>query len=81
MAKRERTLIQFQVDPLTKEKFTLKLAEEGKTITEVMLEWIKEYIGEAEAGVDIIELNRQVEALKLAVQEINSRLVGETSVS
>ena len=46
--------------------------------TEVMLEWIKEYIGEAEAGVDIIELNRQVEALKLAVQEINSRLVGES---
>ncbi|BAZ12560.1 hypothetical protein NIES4071_43910 [Calothrix sp. NIES-4071] len=79
MAKRERTLIQFQVDPLTKEKFTKKVAQEGKTITEVMLEWIKEYIGEAEAGVDVIELNRQVQALKLAVQEINSRLVGKTS--
>lgn len=76
--KRERTLIQFQIDPPTKEKFIQKVNQENKTITKVMLEWIKEYIGEAENGIDVVELNQQVEALRLAVKDINSRLVGET---
>ncbi|MBD2771045.1 hypothetical protein [Iningainema tapete] len=76
-AKRERTFIQIQIDPGVKSKFTSKVEQEGKKITDVILRMIEDYIDETEK-VDLVDLKQRVEALENALKENNSRLVGES---
>ncbi|MBR8839712.1 MAG: hypothetical protein DSM106950_38365 [Stigonema ocellatum SAG 48.90 = DSM 106950] len=78
MTKRERTFIQVQIDPTIKQKFTSKVELEGKKITDVILEWIDNYIDETEK-VDVIELKHRIEAIERTLQEKNSILVGEST--
>ena len=84
-AKRDRTFIQFQIDPTVKTKFTNKVDKEGKKITDVIMRWIEDYVSEEEK-VDVVELKHQVESLTIqiealqhAVQDKNSVLVGESA--
>ncbi|WP_248277945.1 hypothetical protein [Brasilonema sp. UFV-L1] len=77
MARRERTFIQVQIDPAMKTRFTNKLEQEGKKITDVLLKWIEDYVNEAQ-NVDVMDLKHRVEALERLIQERNSVLVGES---
>ncbi|MDF5718577.1 MAG: hypothetical protein PUP93_33110 [Rhizonema sp. NSF051] len=77
-AKRERTFIQVQIDPAMKAKFTHKLEQEGKKITDVLLKMIEDYVDETES-IDVIDLKHRVETLERLVHEKNSALLGESA--
>ncbi|MEH1789692.1 MAG: hypothetical protein V7L23_30080 [Nostoc sp.] len=70
MTKRDRTFVQVQIDPEKKSKFAEKLEKEGKKITDIVNEWIDDYINGAEK-VDVVELKGDVVELRqrLAVLE------------
>lgn len=61
--KKERIFIQVQIDPVVKTKFASKVEQEGKTITDVILNWIDDYLNENEK-VDVLELKHRVDALQ-----------------
>lgn len=61
--KKERIFIQVQIDPAVKSKFASKVEQEGKTITDVILNWIDDYLNENEK-VDVLELKHRVDALQ-----------------
>ncbi|BAZ10832.1 hypothetical protein NIES4071_26560 [Calothrix sp. NIES-4071] len=62
-AKKERIFIQVQIDPVMKSKFASKVEQEGKTITDVILSWIDDYVNEKEK-VDVLELKHRLDALQ-----------------
>ncbi|WP_234711099.1 hypothetical protein [Nostoc punctiforme] len=64
MAKRDRTFVQVQVDPDKKNRFAEKLEGEGKKITDIINQWIDEYLGESPADVDVTELKNNVALLQ-----------------
>ncbi|MBD2302881.1 hypothetical protein [Nostoc sp. FACHB-190] len=72
----ERVFIQIQVDQDRKTKFAEKVRNEGKTITEVLISWIDDYLDESEK-VDIIDLKKRIEALERKSYQQESLLVGE----
>lgn len=62
-SKKERIFIQVQIDPVMKSKFASKVEQEGKTITDVILNWIDDYVNEKEK-VDVLELKQRLDALQ-----------------
>ncbi|MBD2491999.1 hypothetical protein [Aulosira sp. FACHB-615] len=75
-ASSERVFIQIQVDQDRKTRFAEKVRNEGKTITEVLISWIDDYLDETEK-VDVIDLKKRIEALERKSLQQESLLVGE----
>lgn len=74
----KRTFLQFLIEPEKKQKFVAKLEENGKTITDVLMEFVDNYIDESEK-IDNTEILRRLEAVEQFVGMEKSRLVGELS--
>lgn len=85
MTKRDRTFVQVQIDPEKKSKFAEKLEKEGKKITDVVNQWIDDYINEApkvdvlELKGDVIELRQRLAILEQAMQVKEDALQGESA--
>lgn len=75
-ASSDRVFIQIQVDQDRKTRFAEKVRSEGKTITEVLIAWIDDYLDETEK-VDVIDLKKRIEALERKSYQQESLLVGE----
>jgi uncharacterized protein YbcI len=60
MARKDRTFVQVQVEPSKKGRLAEKLEKEGKKITDIVNEWIDEYLGESSPDVDVAELKNNV---------------------
>ncbi|BAZ18673.1 hypothetical protein NIES4071_105580 (plasmid) [Calothrix sp. NIES-4071] len=86
-AKKERVFIQVAIDPAKKGRFTSKVEEQGKSITDVIISWIDDYLDESEK-VDVFDLKHRldsletvalsrIEALERVLQD-NADLVGES---
>lgn len=75
--KKERIFIQVQIDPDKKGKFASKVEQEGKRMTDVVLDWIDNYLNETDR-VDVVALQRRVEALENVLKD-NATLVGESN--
>ncbi|MEH1808488.1 hypothetical protein [Nostoc sp.] len=74
MARRERTFVQVQVESDKKSRFAEKLEKEGKTITDIVNEWIDEYLGEISPNVDVAELKNNVIELQQRLSVLEQAL-------
>lgn len=73
MTKKERVFIQIQIDPTKKGKFTNKVEEEGKSITDVITSWINGYIDESEK-VDVFDLKNRLDNFESGDGQVISRI-------
>ncbi|MBN3951905.1 MAG: hypothetical protein HWQ38_37765 [Nostoc sp. NMS7] len=85
MTKRDRTFVQVQIDPEKKSRFAEKLEKEGKKITDIVNEWIDDYIdGSEKVDVvelkgDVIELRQRLVNLEQSLQNREGELQGESA--
>lgn len=77
-ASSDRVFIQIQVDQERKTKFANKVRSQGKTITDILISWIDDYLDESEK-VDVIDLKKRIEALENKSHQRDSLLMGELS--
>jgi two-component SAPR family response regulator len=75
-ASSDRVFIQIQVDQERKTRFAEKVRNQGKTITEVLISWIDDYLDESEK-VDVMDLKKRIEALERKSNQQDSLLMGE----
>jgi hypothetical protein len=77
MAKTKKAFIQFLIDPRKKEELMSKAQAEGKTVTDVLLSFVEKYLTQESVGnVDILELQRRIEALERESQD-RKKMLGE----
>lgn len=73
MTKKERVFIQIQIDPSKKGKYTNKVEEQGKSITDVITSWIDDYLDESEK-VDVFDLKNRLDSLESGDGQVISRI-------
>ncbi|MEH1775077.1 hypothetical protein [Nostoc sp.] len=56
--------INVRVDPSIKEAFTQKVEAEGKTVTNVVLELVNQYLGRSTQSNELAELRQRLEAVE-----------------
>jgi redox-regulated HSP33 family molecular chaperone len=78
MQKPKRTFLQIVIDPEKKQKFVSKVEAKGKNITDVLMEFVDNYVDDSEK-IDNTEIIRRLEAVEQFVGMEKSRLVGELS--
>lgn len=52
-----------QIDPTKKGNFTNKVEKQGKSITDVIISWIDDYLDESEK-VDVFDLKNRLDSLE-----------------
>jgi hypothetical protein len=77
MERGKRVFVQFLIDPEKKQKFAGKVEQEGRKMTDVLLEWIDNYLDETEK-VDVVELSKRLETLEKIVGVEKIQLLGES---
>jgi uncharacterized protein YpiB (UPF0302 family) len=78
MERGKRVFVQFLIDPEKKQKFAGKVEQEGRKMTDVLLEWIDNYLDETEK-VDVVELSKRLETLEKIVGVEKVQLLGESA--
>jgi len=76
MDKQKRTFLQFLITPEKKQRFVAKLEQNGKNITDVLTEFVDNYIDESNQ-VDVTELYERVEKIEKYLKSERAELVGE----
>lgn len=80
--KRQRTFISIEIDPETKEAFSKKLGQEGKTVTGTLKQFIEDYLGKEESipsSQDLAEFIKRLEMVEKKVGVENAQLLGESA--
>jgi hypothetical protein len=76
MDKQKRTFLQFLIAPEKKQRFVAKIEENGKNITDVLMEFVDSYIDESNQ-VDIAELRDRVEKIEGYLKAERAEFTGE----
>ncbi|MEH1808476.1 hypothetical protein [Nostoc sp.] len=80
--KRQRTFISIEIDPETKEAFSKKLGQEGKTVTGALKQFIEDYLSKEESissPQKLSEVIRRLETVEKKVGIENAQLLGESA--
>ncbi len=79
--KRQRTFISIEIDPKTKDAFSKKLGEEGKTVTGALKQFIEDYLSKEESipnPQNLAEFVKRLEEVEKKVGIENAQLLGES---
>ncbi|HYX15682.1 MAG TPA: hypothetical protein VE944_15200 [Nostoc sp.] len=79
--KRQRTFISIEIDPKTKDAFSKKLGEEGKTVTGALKQFIEDYLSKEESipnSQNLTEFVKRLEEVEKKVGIENAQLLGES---
>ena len=77
MEKARRVFLQIVIDPEKKQKFVAKLEQEGKNITDVIMDFVDSYIDETEK-VDVVELNKRLQTVEKFIGIEKVQMLGES---
>lgn len=76
MDKQKRTFLQFVISPEKKQKFVDKIEQKGKNITDVLMEFVDNYIDESKQ-VDSVELRDRIEKIEEYLKTERAELTGK----
>lgn len=77
MEKARRVFLQVVIDPEKKQKFVNKIEQEGKNITDVIMDFVDSYIDETEK-VDVVELNKRLQTVEKFINIEKAQMLGES---
>lgn len=76
MSETKRTFLQVVIDPEKKEKFVEKVKEEGKNITDVIMDFVDSYIDDSER-IDITDVSERLKKLEDYIYSERETILGE----
>lgn len=76
MSETKRTFLQVVIDPEKKEKFVEKVKQEGKNITDVIMDFVDSYIDDSEQ-IDITDVSERLKKLEDYIYSERETILGE----